>query len=54
MLNRVKYCLAAPTGRAAKRITEGTGRPASTIHRLLDFDVSTMGFRHNESNALCC
>lgn len=49
---RVKYRLAAPTGRAAKRITEGTGRPASTLHRLLDFDVSTMGFRHNESNAL--
>jgi exodeoxyribonuclease V alpha subunit len=50
--HRVKYCLAAPTGRAAKRITEGTGRPASTLHRLLDFDVSTMSFRHNESNAL--
>jgi exodeoxyribonuclease V alpha subunit len=49
---RVKYKLAAPTGRAAKRITEGTGRPASTLHRLLDFDVSTMSFRHNESNAL--
>jgi len=49
---RVKYHLAAPTGRAAKRITEGTGRPASTLHRLLDFDVSTMGFRHNENNAL--
>jgi exodeoxyribonuclease V alpha subunit len=50
--HRVKYCLAAPTGRAAKRITEGTGRPASTIHRLLDFDVSTMSFRYNESNPL--
>ena len=50
--NRVKYALAAPTGRAAKRITQGTGRFASTIHRLLDFDVSTMGFRHNESNPL--
>lgn len=50
--NRVKYALAAPTGRAAKRITEGTGRFASTIHRLLDFDVSTMGFRHNENNPL--
>jgi exodeoxyribonuclease V alpha subunit len=49
---RVKYALAAPTGRAAKRITEGTGRPASTLHRLLDFDVSTMSFRHNENNAL--
>jgi len=51
-LQRVKYALAAPTGRAAKRITEGTGRPASTIHRLLDFDVSTMGFRYNESHPL--
>jgi exodeoxyribonuclease V alpha subunit len=50
--HRVKYSLAAPTGRAAKRITEGTGRPASTLHRLLDFDVSTMSFRHNEQNAL--
>lgn len=49
---QVKYRLAAPTGRAAKRITEGTGRPASTLHRLLDFDVSTMSFRHNESSAL--
>jgi len=49
---RVKYALAAPTGRAAKRITEGTGRPASTIHRLLDFDVSTMAFRYNESHPL--
>lgn len=48
----VKYCLAAPTGRAAKRITEGTGRYASTLHRLLNFDVSTMSFQHNESNAL--
>ncbi|HSC25265.1 MAG TPA: ATP-dependent RecD-like DNA helicase [Candidatus Babeliales bacterium] len=51
-MQRVKYALAAPTGRAAKRITEGTGRHASTIHRLLDFDVTTMSFRHNESNAL--
>lgn len=49
---QIKYCLAAPTGRAAKRITESTHRPASTLHRLLDFDVSTMGFRHNENNAL--
>lgn len=51
-IHRASYRLAAPTGRAAKRITEGTGRPASTLHRLLDFDVSTMAFRHNESNAL--
>ena len=51
-VHRVKYALAAPTGRAAKRITEGTGRPAMTIHRLLDFDVSTMAFRYNESHPL--
>ncbi len=51
-VHRVQYSLAAPTGRAAKRITEGTARPASTLHRLLDFDVSTMSFKHNESNAL--
>jgi exodeoxyribonuclease V alpha subunit len=50
--NQINYCLAAPTGRAAKRITEGTGRPASTIHRLLEFDVSTMRFTRNENNAL--
>lgn len=31
------YLLAAPTGRAAKRMSEATGRPASTIHRLLEF-----------------
>ena len=46
------YRLAAPTGRAAKRITEGTGRFALTIHRLLEFDVATRGFLHNEQNAL--
>ncbi len=50
--NRIIYKLAAPTGRAAKRITESTGRNAQTIHRLLEFDVSTMGFTRNEQNAL--
>lgn len=50
--SRVNYKLAAPTGRAAKRIIEGTGKFAATIHRLLEFDVATMGFTHNESNAL--
>ena len=49
---QLTYRLAAPTGRAAKRITEGTGRFALTIHRLLEFDVSTRGFLRNESNAL--
>lgn len=50
--NRCTYRLAAPTGRAAKRIHEGTGRHAMTIHRLLEFDFTTMKFTHNESNAL--
>jgi exodeoxyribonuclease V alpha subunit len=48
----VRYQLAAPTGRAAKRMMEGTGRHAMTLHRLLEFDVSTMQFAHNEKNAL--
>ncbi len=50
--NKISYKLAAPTGRAAKRIIEGTGKNAVTIHRLLDFDVATMNFTHNEKNAL--
>lgn len=50
--NKINYKLAAPTGRAAKRITESTRRTASTIHRLLEFDVSSMQFHHNENNAL--
>ena len=49
---KLRYKLAAPTGRAAKRITEGTGKHASTLHRLLEFDVATMGFSRNEQNAL--
>ncbi len=48
----VNYKLAAPTGRATKRMIEGTGRYATTIHRLLDFDVSIMNFKHNENNTL--
>ena len=55
---RVKTFLAAPTGRAAKRLSELTGREASTIHRLLEVDVSPedggMIFIHNEHNPLTC
>jgi exodeoxyribonuclease V alpha subunit len=51
-LEHIQYKLAAPTGRAAKRIIESTGRPALTIHRLLEFDVSTMSFTYNENKAL--
>lgn len=50
--HHIPYRLAAPTGRAAKRMMEGTKRHASTLHRLLEFDVSTMSFTHNEQNAL--
>lgn len=50
--DKVRYKLAAPTGRAAKRITESTHRTAYTLHRLLEFDVSSMSFKHNEQNAL--
>ena len=44
--------LAAPTGRAAQRLAEMTGREAKTLHRLLAFDPKTMQFRHNEENPL--
>ena len=43
---------AAPTGRAAKRLAEATGREAKTIHRLLEFDPASFGFRYNSHNRL--
>ncbi len=46
------YCLCAPTGRAAKRVTETTGRAASTIHRLLEFQPSTNNFGYDTSRPL--
>ena len=49
-----KILLAAPTGRAAKRMSETTGYPASTIHRLLDFNMTDKNFRHNLQNPLKC
>ncbi len=42
----------APTGRAARRLSESTGLEASTIHRLLDFNPGTGGFRHDRANPL--
>ncbi|KKP35923.1 MAG: helicase, RecD/TraA family protein [candidate division TM6 bacterium GW2011_GWF2_32_72] len=50
--NKISYRLAAPTGRAAKRIMESTGRHAVTLHRLLEFDFTTMSFAHNENNSI--
>ncbi|AUB35131.1 recD, exodeoxyribonuclease V alpha subunit [Nostoc flagelliforme CCNUN1] len=44
--------LAAPTGRAAQRLSEMTGLEAKTIHRLLEFDPKTMGFKRDNTNPL--
>ena len=44
--------LAAPTGRAAKRLSETTGREAKTIHRLLEYSFQDNGFKRNRDNPL--
>jgi exodeoxyribonuclease V alpha subunit len=44
--------LAAPTGRAAKRLSETTGHEAKTIHRLLEFEASLGRFRRERDNLL--
>jgi len=49
---KLRYKLAAPTGRAAKKMMEGTGRQATTIHRLLEVDPANMQFKHNDQHAL--
>jgi len=48
----IKLC--APTGRAAKRLTDTTGVDATTIHRLLEIDQAHGGFKYNEENKLLC
>jgi exodeoxyribonuclease V alpha subunit len=50
----VDAALCAPTGRAAKRLSESTGLQAKTIHRLLETDPKTGGFRRTEQHALAC
>ena len=50
----VKLLLCAPTGRAAKRMSEATGMEAKTIHRLLEVDPKVFGFRRDEDNPLDC
>ena len=47
-----RVILAAPTGRAAKRLAESTGREAKTIHRLLEYNPQKGGFGKNESSKL--
>jgi len=46
--------LAAPTGRAAKRMSEITRKKAFTIHSLLEFDYTTGGFKRGRENPLSC
>ncbi|MCG6862547.1 MAG: ATP-dependent RecD-like DNA helicase [Chromatiaceae bacterium] len=48
----VAVLLCAPTGRAAKRLSESTGVVAKTIHRLLEFDPQTMGFKRDQYRPL--
>ena len=50
----VSVALAAPTGRAAKRLSETTGMEAKTIHRLLEVDPMRGGFKRNADNPLDC
>jgi exodeoxyribonuclease V alpha subunit len=49
-----RILLCAPTGRAAKRMSEATGREARTIHRLLEFDPKAFAFKRNEELPLDC
>ena len=49
-----KILLAAPTGRAAKRMTEATGHEAKTIHRLLEYSFQKGGFQKNETSPVDC
>ena len=51
---QVNILLAAPTGRAAKRLEETTGLEARTIHRLLETNPMSGGFTKNEENLLNC
>ncbi|VXD04572.1 ATP-dependent RecD-like DNA helicase [Sphingomonas sp. T1] len=51
---QVTMALAAPTGRAAKRLAESSGMEAMTLHRLLETDPAEGGFKRNDDNPLDC
>ncbi|HET9210000.1 MAG TPA: ATP-dependent RecD-like DNA helicase [Thermoanaerobaculia bacterium] len=51
---RQRILLAAPTGRAAKRLAEATGAEAATLHRLLEFNPQTRSFDRNREHPLSC
>jgi len=50
----VRVLLAAPTGRAAKRMSEASSHEAKTIHRMLEYSLQKGGFQRNEENPLDC
>ena len=49
---QIRVLLAAPTGRAAKRLTETTGLEAKTVHRLLEFDPTSYQFKRDATHPL--
>lgn len=49
---KLRICLAAPTGRAARRMSESTGHDAETIHKLLEYSPKQGGFARNRGNEL--
>jgi len=51
---KMNILLAAPTGRAAKRMSEATGLGAKTIHRMLEYNPEKGGFKRDEKNPLEC
>ena len=51
---KVRIMLAAPTGRAAKRMSEATGYEAKTIHRLLEYSIRKGGFKKDDEQPLEC
>ncbi len=51
---KLKIALAAPTGRAAKRLSDCTSMEAKTLHRLLETNPTKGGFSKNEENPLDC
>jgi exodeoxyribonuclease V alpha subunit len=49
---KLRVALCAPTGRAAKKLAESTGREAKTIHRLLEFEPGAGGFKRDRDHPL--
>jgi exodeoxyribonuclease V alpha subunit len=50
----IRMLMAAPTGRAAKRMSEITGRESKTIHRMLEYSLQKGGFQKNDESPLDC